>query len=150
MRILPFVPSLCLFGMAILFLLFGFGAKKKAARFEAEGQSFAGTITRTEIQSGSKGKKRYVVWVTWGEGAQVRTDDSFVVTKQFFQGKVGADGVVADPAVTIRALPGDPDSAILVGGTSDLGGMEWLGLLVGVIGIWQLMRTILSLRRVRA
>lgn len=149
MRFLPFVPSLCLFGMAILFLLFGFSAKKKAARFEAEGQSFAGTITRTEIQSGSKGKKRYVVWVTWGEGAQVQTDDSFVVTKQFFSGKVADDGAVADPSVTIRSLPGDPDSAVLVGGTSDLGGMEWLGLIVGVIGLWQLMRTILSLRRAR-
>ncbi len=39
MRLLPYVPALCLLGMAAIFLFLGFGAKRHAARLEAEGIS---------------------------------------------------------------------------------------------------------------
>jgi len=126
--------------MGVIFICLGFNAKHSAARLEAEGTSYAGTITKAEVQSGSKGKKRYVVRVTWGEGDQTKTDDPFVVTKSFFLSRVSEDGVVTDPSVTLRAFPGDPDSAVLVGGTSDLGGMENLGYFVAALGGFLLIR----------
>lgn len=141
MQIRPFIPSLCILGMGVTFIGLGLNAKSSAARLEAEGVSYAGTITRAEVQSGSKGKKRYLVRVNWGEGDQTRTDDPFVVTKSFFLSRVGEDDGVTDPSVTLRCFPGNPDSAVLVGGSSDLGGMEWLGYFVAALGGFLLIRT---------
>ena len=142
MRVLPLVPGLCVLGMGVTFIGLGFAAKQSAARLEAEGVTHTGTITKAEVQSGAKGKKRYLVRVTWGEGDQAKADDPFVVTKTFFLSRASEDGVIADPAVTLRSLPGDPDSTILVGGTSDLRGMEWLGYFVGALGAFMLIRTL--------
>ncbi len=141
MQIRPFIPSLCILGMGVTFIALGFNAKRNAARLASEGVSQAGTITRAEVQTGSKGKKRYLVRVNWGEGDQTRTDDPFSVTKTFYLSRVGEGGVVADPSVILRFFPGDPESAVLVGGTSDLGGMEWLGYFVAALGAFFLIRT---------
>ncbi len=43
-------------------------------------------ISQAEVQAGSKGKKRYVLRVTWGEGAAKREGQPFVVTQAFFSG----------------------------------------------------------------
>ena len=141
MQIRPFIPSLCILGMGVTFIGLGLNAKRSATRLASEGVSHAGTITRAEVQKGSKGKKRYLVRVNWGEGDQTRTDDPFSVTKTFYLSRVGEGGVVADPSVTLRCFPGDPDSAVLVGGSSDLGGMEWLGDLVAATGGFLMIRT---------
>ena len=135
--------SLCGLCAAGVFVFLGLSAKNYNQQLEANGLSFPGTITRVEVQSGSKGKKRYVIDVAWGEGQGRREGDKFVVTKSFFESKVGVDSAILSPEVTIRHLPGAPDSAIILGGTSDLGGMEWLG---GIIGIVSLIGTFLSFR----
>lgn len=142
MRILPFIPALCILGMGVIFIGLGFSAKRSASRLEAEGITHTGTITKAEVQKGSKGKKRYLVRVTWGEGDLAKTDDPFVVTKTFFLSRASEDGVVSDSAVTLRSLPGDPGSTILVGGTSDLSGIEWLGYFVGSFGAFMLIRAL--------
>lgn len=143
MRLLPYVPALCLLGMAAIFLFLGFGAKRHAARLEAEGISVPGVISQAEVQTGSKGKKRYVIRVTWGEGAAKREGQPFVVTRAFFSGRVSEDGAVSDPNVTLRHLPGGEENAILVGGSSDLGGMEYLGFAFTGIGGFVAIRTLL-------
>ena len=43
--------------------------------------------------------------------------------------------------MTVRAVPGQPDRATLVGTSSDFHGMEWLGYLlvvVGAFGCWRI------------
>lgn len=150
MRITPFLPGLCALGMAMIFVFLGFSAKRQNAMLERKGITYSGSITKAEVQKGSKGKKRYVVWVTWGEGDGIKTDDSFVVTKSFFEGHMGSDEVADDASVTIRTLPEKPGSAVLVGGTSDLSGMENLGYVFVVIGGILLFRASRRLARQRA
>jgi hypothetical protein len=146
MRILPYVPALCLLGMAAVFLALGFTAKRQAARLEAEGVSVPGVISQAELQTGSKGKKRHILRVTWGEGGAKREGQPFVVTRAFFSERVREDGAVSDPNVTLRHLPGGQENAILVGGTSDLGGMEYLGFAFAGLGGFVAIRTLLRRR----
>lgn len=150
MRIGPFLPSLCALGMAIIFIALGFNAKWHNSKLEKEGASFTGHITKSEVQKGSKGKKRYIVWVTWGEGDQIKKDDSFVVTPSFFESRLGSKEKADGDMVTIRAIPGKPESAVVVGGTSDLSGMERLGYFVAAIGGLLLLRVSRGVVRQRA
>ncbi|MCB1244315.1 MAG: hypothetical protein KDN04_16440 [Verrucomicrobiae bacterium] len=50
--------------MAILFITLGFNAKWHNSKLEEEGASSTGHFTTSEVQKSSKGKKRYIVWVT--------------------------------------------------------------------------------------
>lgn len=147
MRILPYVPALCLLGMAAVFLTLGFGAKRHAVQLEREGISAPGVISQAEVQTGSKGKKRYLLRVNWA-GAPGQQPQPFVVTKDFFLARVREDGVVSDPNVTLRHLPGRETDAILVGGSSDFGGMEYLGFALLGLGGFVGIRTLLK-RRLR-
>ncbi len=146
MRLLPYTSALCLLGMSAIFLTLGLSARRSAARLEAEGISAPGLISQAEVQSGSKGKKRYLLRITWGEGAARQEAQPFVVTKTFFSKHVREDGVVSDAQVTLRHLPGEEDEASVVGGSSDLGGMEYLGVACAALGGFMAFRIFLRRR----
>lgn len=128
--------SLCAVVAGILFVFLGLQAKSAKQQMDSQGVSVPGTIVKAETQVGSKGKKRYVLLVDWAEGAVRHNAQKFVVKKDFFQTRVRGDMTISAPEITIRSLPGKVDSAIIVGGSSDFGGMEWLGAIVGLLGLW--------------
>lgn len=128
--------SICGVVAGLVFGFLGLNARNSRRELAEKGSSTPGVISAAKIQSGAKNKKLYYLYVTWGEGAGRQTDQAFKVTKSFFHQKANQQTAVVFPDVAIQSLPGDPTSAIIVGGSSDLGGMEWLGLAVGLAGAW--------------
>lgn len=123
-----------------LFLFLGLQAKSKRKVLERDGVSAQGVITRAETGTASKGKKKYFLRVTWGEGADRQIDQRFEVTKDFFLSKIEGDSAVKSPDVMIRHLPGNPKTAVIEGGSSSFAGMEYLGYGVLALGLWGIWR----------
>lgn len=129
-----------------LFAFLGLQAKADKKTMDEQGISVPGTITSAEVQRTSKKKKRHIIRVNWGEGAMRKENDLFPVTKSFFQSRVQGESTVTSPEVTVKYLPGQPDSAIIEGGSSNFLGMEWLGGIVGAAGIVGCWRGFLARR----
>lgn len=132
--------------MGAVFLFLGLQAKSRSKALERDGVSTQGVITKAETGTGSKGKKKYFLRITWGEGADRQVDQRFEVKKEFFLSKVEGDSVVKSPDVIIRHLPGNPKTAVIEGGSSSFAGMEYLGYVVLALGLWGIWRGFLIRR----
>lgn len=128
--------SLCALAMGILFAVLGLNASSQRKNLEVNGVSAPGKIVHAEVQPGSKGKKRYVIHVDWTQGENKHVAQRFVVKKAFFDTKVEDRSQVVVPDVTVRYLPDKPGSEVIDGGSGDFSGMEWLGLIVGLLGLF--------------
>lgn len=126
--------GICALLAGVLFIFLGFQAKAESEKMEKEGISVPAQITSAKINRTSKGKKRHYVYVTWKSETATHADHHFLVNKKFFESKVEGETVVKDSEVTIRYVKGDEADAVIVGGSTDLGGMEWLGYIVTLVG----------------
>lgn len=147
MRLQPYFLTIGLFCMAAIFVGLGFNAKRSNAKLESEGVSVEGKITKAEVQRDSKGRKRYIIRVTCSEGTLQKENAPYAVTPLFYDHHVAPNGTIADPTVTLQYFPNAPESAVIVGGTSDLAGMEWMGAFFAFIGVIFLIRTRRKLSR---
>lgn len=118
--------------MAALFITLGLGAKAKAQELKEKGRTVNGTVIGHEIQHGSKNKKTYYLKVTWSEegSATPRVGDRFTVKKAYYEAHMGTNS-----GVSVRYIPGKKDSAVLEGGSTNFGGMEWLGYVIGAVSV---------------
>lgn len=128
--------GICLLAMGALFIFLGFQAKMAQQRMDTEGISVPGKVQSAKINRTSKGKKLHYLYVTWEADGTAHTNLPYQVKEAFYETKVKGDGVVFVPDVTVRYVKGDEDDAIIVGGAKDLGGMEWLGYIVTLIGLY--------------
>lgn len=127
--------SVCALFASALFVFLGLQAEQQAKELEEKGVSMPGKIKQAEIRRGSRNRRRYILHATWGEGADRQPDHFFVVTKAFFDARVKDGTHVISPDITVRMIPGNLDSAIIVGGSTNFGGMEWLGGIIGLAGL---------------
>ena len=133
--------SLCAIAGGSLFIWLGLAAKRSRALITEQGISVPGTVTGGHIKDGSKGKRNYYLEVRWSASPGHLANESFKVTNSFYIAHVSVDKSVRVPEVELRYLPDRPQTAIVVGGTSDDGGMEWLGsilVLLGGFGVYRL------------
>lgn len=127
--------SSCAVLIGIAFVALGFFAKRSSKELEEKGVSVPGRIVQAQVSHRGKHVTQYFLHVDWGEGAERRTDDTFDVSEGFFRSKVEGETQVVSPEVTVRMIPGDRGSAVLVGGHPSYGGLEWIGVVVGVLGL---------------
>jgi len=120
-----------LFGIAAVFITLGLRSESRKQNLKVLGKSEAGLITGARITSGSKNKKSHTLVVKWGEGDASHAD-SFTVRKSFFTTKVDGEGKIISSDVTVRHVPGQADTAIIEGGSTDESGMQWVGYAVAL------------------
>jgi hypothetical protein len=135
--------SLCAIAGGILFLWLGLAAKRSRAIMAEQGISVPGTVTGGHINNGSKGKRNYYLEVRWSANQGHLANESFKVTNPFYSAHVNVDKSVRVSEVELRYLPDHPETAIVVGGTSDNGGMEWLGGILALLGGFGICRRFL-------
>lgn len=128
--------GICALLAGALFVFLGYEAKAEWEKMEKEGISVPAQITSAKINRTSKGKKRHYLYVTWKSESATHADQHFLVKKEFFESKVQGENVVKAPDVTVKYVKGSEADAIIVGGSTDFGGMEWLGYIVGLVGVY--------------
>ena len=127
--------GICAIVIGAVFVFLGFKANAEREALAKSGISVPGVITSAKIDRGSKNKKRHHLMVTWNAGETAHNDQRFLVKKAFFDSKVHDGTEVKMPDVTVRYVPGQEADAIIVGGSSDFVGMEYLGYIVAFIGV---------------
>ncbi len=142
----PIILGIVLLAIGGLFFYTGISEKMRLARLESEGVSTPGKIVEAHVRSGQKGRKTYYLSVDWDAGTERKNGDSFSVTRLFYNSRIGNGGSISDSSVTVRYVPSDPDSAIIVGGRPEMEGIRWVGLILMIIG--GLIITVRILRRI--
>lgn len=113
---------------------FGMQESQKFARIEKEGVTVQGVIMKGESRS-RKGSKSYKFDITYQPEGGASITKNFSVTNSFAQTKMDGNSIT-DPIAQVRYLPSDPQTAIVVNGTSNVGsGMMWAGIAWGIIGL---------------
>jgi hypothetical protein len=143
----PWVLPICILLMGLLFSVIGLHAQQERQKLERSGISASGQVISGKLSSGSKGKKNYHLRVRWSEDGAFR-EQLFPVKRDFFaQHVVGSghsetDNKVTAPEVSVRTIPGQPEEAIIVGGSSDHFGMQYLGYPLVALGLFLLYRVL--------
>ena len=126
--------GICVVMVGLIFITLGLYSKNQNEHLLRAGISEPGTISDARLEAGSKNKKRPILVVKWGRGSEERTDD-FEVKKSFYETKVQGRGTLVNTDVTVRHIPGRPNTAIIEGGSTDFSGMQWLGYAVSLGGV---------------
>ena len=127
--------SYCAVFIGVVFVVLGLFAQRNSKELDEKGVSMPGKITQAEVRRNGKHVKQYILHEAWGEGAERQADSTFNVAEQFFESKVEGETKVVSPDVTVRMIPGDRGSAILVDGTQSFDGLEPVGVVVGFLGL---------------
>ncbi len=127
------VFGLIVVAIGLVFVGFGHYAQKQANELQAHGVTEPAQIIGASIESGSKGKKRYILTVQWGE-AQAQQTQKFAVGKKHFESKVEGKDKIVTAATTVRLIPGQPDTAVVEGGLTSFSGAQWAGYFVVLLG----------------
>ena len=134
---------------AIILVIAGAGliwAGLAAQSYEAElakgGITVPGRIVDGDVHRRRKNRKSYRISVDWAEttGA-AHAAQVFSVKKAFFQQHISGEDAVLKSEVTVRYLPGRASEAIIVGGSSSLSGIQYLGLALLAFGGWWAVRS---------
>ena len=133
--------SICGVLAGALFIYLGLSAEKEAALLAEQGVSVPGKIVEADITRGRKNKKTYRLSVNWQEANGTdHPGQRFLVKKAFFQEKVAGETAIKSADVTVRYLNGHTADAIIVGGSSDFTGMQYLGYVLALIGGYGVLR----------
>ncbi|MEZ0275100.1 MAG: DUF3592 domain-containing protein [Roseimicrobium sp.] len=119
--------------VGLVFVVLGLRSKSMSDDLQARGVSESAKITDATVEKGAKNKKRYILTVSWGapEASQVR---KFSVEKAYFLSKLNAENRLVSPDITVRQIPGDPDSALIEGQKYAFSGGQWAGYFVTLLG----------------
>ncbi|GEP41666.1 DUF3592 domain-containing protein [Brevifollis gellanilyticus] len=112
----------------------GYKDKQMLAEMEKSGVTVPG-----EIMGGESSKKRrsssYSFDVAYTpQGAAAPVEKSFKVKADFFKAHVSGDSI-GDPKVQVRYMPANPDSAIIVDGSTDDTALFPIGIGAAVVGL---------------
>lgn len=112
----------------------GHKEKERLAALEKDGVTVEGVIEGGEWKKGRRSSSyKFDVSYTPQNGSRVQ--QTFEVTSGFFSAHA-SDTAVTDPAVKVRYLPSDiQDSAIVVGGSTDMTAMFGFGIGAFAIGL---------------
>jgi hypothetical protein len=115
----------------IVMSVFGYMDRAKHAKLKKDGVTVTGIITQGEERSGRRGSKTrsFDVSYTTLDGKQFT--EKFKVSKKYFEGHT-ANGAISVDTAEVRYLPTDPQTAIIVNGTSSV---EELLLAGGVVTV---------------
>jgi hypothetical protein len=147
----PYTLALCAIFGGLIFIALGLHSNLRRQEMEQRGVSFPGTILEEKVDSrgDANDTKRYLLRVSWNEGGAAPLDKYFEVQRDYYELRAQVVDGGPKPPVIVRAIPGQPDRATLVGTSSDFHGMEWLGYLLvaaGVFGCWRMARRISGIR----
>lgn len=120
--------------IGVVFAGLGLNAKHKEDDLRIRGVSDPGKIIAAAVESGAKGKKRYILTVTWGQAAAQQTQ-KFAVTRPYYERKVEGQNHVVTPDTTIRHIPGEAGTAVIEGSHYAFAGVQWVGYVIAVIGL---------------
>lgn len=108
--------------------------KERLAALEKDGITVDGVIEGGEWKKGRRSSS-YKLDVSYTPQNGTPVQQTFQVTSDFFSAHA-SDTAVTDPAVKVRYLPSDiQDSAIVVGGSTDMTAMFGVGIGAFAIGL---------------
>ncbi len=147
----PYTLALCAIVGGFVFIALGLHSKLRRQEMEQHGVSFPGSILEAKVDSrgDANDTKRYLLRVSWNEGGAGPLEKYFEVQRDYYELHAPVVDGGPPPPVTVRAIPGHPDRATLLGTSSDFYGMDWLGYLLvaaGVFGCWRIARRMSAVR----
>ncbi|MES2593709.1 MAG: DUF3592 domain-containing protein [Verrucomicrobiota bacterium] len=112
----------------------GYKDKQMLAEMDKTGITVPGEITGGE-SSKRRRSSSYVFNVAYlPQGANAPMEKDFRVKSDFFKAHVSGDSV-GDPKVEVRYLPTNPQTAIVVGGSTDDAALFPIGIGAAVVGL---------------
>ena len=112
----------------------GYKDKQLLAEMDKSGVTVPGEIVGGGSSGGRRSRSYELIIGFSPQGATTPTKKSFKVTSSFYKAHT-SDSSITDPNVQVRYLPAKPDTAIVVGGSSEYTALFPLGIGAGVIGL---------------
>lgn len=120
--------------MAALFGVFGYLGRSQYKEMQDHGVTGPGEIQRGWIQSRSKGKKNYHVEVRYQPAGEAGITKDFRINRGTYFRHMTEEGKVVEPLLTVRYLPGQPETSVVEGAHDDGTGVLWVAALLGLGG----------------
>jgi hypothetical protein len=121
-------------GLALAWVAHGRGQAWR--KLEAEGIEVAGKVVRSSVtvKTGKRAGTKYWIYVEFRPepGSTPRTD-GFEVRESFFNTLISGEQIVR-PDVKVKYLPGDPETAMIPGGSIPQGGIIVVMMMLGIAG----------------